>query len=430
MEELNDLDIILNKNSIDYSKYDLSINDFVSDIIQEVLNNNNKFSFPNISLFLNFLPLFTGKPNKKSSYIKSIFEKDQNSLTKSEILEIENYFNDLFLIETKDSKDFKYKFFSSNIDISTILEGNIDKFTLSKYITKVFGSEGMRHLLAIIQCVDECGRKKEFETSINEHLEKLGYKREKTGSFNSRIKLVASNILRILGSLQIEEIEYKNSKYLYSTKKIFSITGDDVDLNSNKNIITGKFKITAEDWWFKNSFDQKNSKYSKILKDIIIEDHKIHPITISLVPILSIMWSDKKKFSTTFDDLIRLCNLEYTNQNKKDLIHELDYMKYRGYIKNFTINESNIVIFSPNWFNNSIDDIKNNKDDFLIKKNDLLKWSDIEKIIDKLNISLEDLSIILNVSSRTIYYLKSGKKPISKKMSDKIYSIFETNFQN
>lgn len=425
MEDLNDLSVILNKNSIDYYKYDLSINNFVSDIIQEALDNNNKFAFPCISIFLNFLPLFSGKINKKSPNIKKLFEKDQNDLTLDENLEIENYFNDLFVVEKKNNKDFIYRFFSSNMDISTTLESNIDKFTLSKYITKVFGSEGMRHFLAIIQCLDQSGRQKEFETSINEHLEKLGYKREKTGSFNSRTKLIASNILRVLGSLQIEEIEYKNGKYIYNLKKLFSISGKDIDLTSNKIIIDGKFKIIVEDWWFEKSFNKEDPKYSKILKEIIFEDHKTHPITISLVPILSIMWAEKKVFKIKYIDLMKLCNLENTNQNIKFLKIELDYMKYRGYIKDFKIEEDNIDILSPNWFNNSIQNIKDNQDNITSQKKNYSKWDQIEDNIMKLGLSIDDLAKLLNVSSRTVYYIKSGKKTISKKMSDNLNLIFD-----
>lgn len=434
MESFDDIDIILSKKSIDYSKYDNSISFFINNIIDGEINNNNKFAFPNISIFLSFLPIFTGKVNKKNSIIKNILDKKEEDLTDFEKLELEDYFNDLFVVEKTNSNEFKYRFFSSNFDLNTTLESDIDKVTLSKYITKVFGSEGMRHFLALIQGIDENGRTGRFESSINEHLEKLGYKREKTGSFNSRIKLVASNIIRILGSLQIEDIEYKNNKYSYNLKKIFTLKGNDINLDSNKNIIESKFEIIAEDWWYLNSFNSENPKYSKILKDIIFEDHKTNPITISLVPILSILWSDKKEFTTNVNELMNLCSLELSNKNFKDLVSELEYMKYRGYIKDFYIEKQTnnfleylVKIISPNWFNKSIEIIQKKEDKIINSKIKKLNWDDIEKILINNNISIEDLSSNLEVSLRTLYYLRSGVKPVSKKMSDKIISIFNLN---
>ncbi|MFN4151533.1 MAG: hypothetical protein ACK4IX_11365 [Candidatus Sericytochromatia bacterium] len=289
----------------------------------------------------------------------------------------------------------------------------------------------MRHFLALIQGIDENGRNGRLESSINEHLEKLGYKREKTGSFNSRIKLIASNIIRILGGLQIEDVEYKNNKYSYNLKKIFTLKGHDIDFNSNKNIIENKFEIVAEDWWYLNSFNSENPKYSKILKDIIFEDHKIHSITISLVPILSVIWSDKKDFTISAKELMSLCNLEHSNKNFKNLTTELEYMKYRGYIRDFIIetntksNLSSLVkIISPNWFNKSIETIQKKEDKIISSKIKKLNWDNIEKIIADKNISIEELASILDVSLRTLYYLKSGVKQVSKKMSDKIIYIF------
>ncbi|KKK51571.1 hypothetical protein LCGC14_3113630 [marine sediment metagenome] len=50
--------------------------------------------------------------------------------------------------------------------------------SLAHYIKRTFGAEGMRHLFALLIGLDENFRQGYFPWSVNEHLERMGYKRK------------------------------------------------------------------------------------------------------------------------------------------------------------------------------------------------------------------------------------------------------------
>lgn len=420
------------------------------------------FALPTLPVMFALLPLFSGKPAKIPKGLKQILEKPEEERTEEEKelvkenLEKRMLSNENEIMTSKGAVINKsYTVFicdSPVVQATAKLESNINarEETMAAYVNRVFGAEGMRHLMALLVGLEENGRKGKFTLTINSHLERMGYKREKSGSFNSRIKLLASDIIRILGSLSLNSIRPTNKTVRISSQRLFTLVKSDVKFDLNKEIIEGFFEIRAEDWWYSDAFNTiagEPPKYCKLISEIIQEDHSRHPVAISLLPILGTFWSSNPEVEFTVTRLMDWCNLDYTTpkfggdkhrlERLRELEEELDYMKVKGYIGNWKNNvykkpsetdepfECVLTILAPQWFEEKMFEIEKKSEPLLIPAGDQpLSSDELSVIIDKSGLRVEEFAEKLGVSKRTVQYFRSGEKPVSKKLAIKIREIF------
>jgi hypothetical protein len=420
------------------------------------------FALPTLPVMFALLPLFSGKPKKIPKGLKQILEKPEAERTEEEQeLVRENIENKLISSEHEEVtsrgtlKSKSYTVFicdSPVVQATAKLAGNmnVEEETLAAYVNRVFGAEGMRHLMALLVGLEENGRKGKFTLTINSHLERMGYKREKSGSFNSRVKLIASDIIRILGGLSLNSVRPTNKNVRITSQRLFTLVKSDVKFDLNKEIIEGFFEIRAEDWWYNDAFSPiagEPPKYCKLLSEIIQEDHSRHPIAISLLPIFGTFWSSSPVAEFIVTRLMDWCNLDYSTpkfggdkhrlERLRELEDELDYMKTRGYIGDWKSNsekrpseteepfECLVKIVAPHWFEEKLIEIDEKREPLPLSLADQPFSSDeLSLLIDKTGLKVDEFAEKIGVSKRTVQYLRSGEKPVSKKLAIKIRECF------
>jgi hypothetical protein len=420
------------------------------------------FALPTLPVMFALLPLFSGKPSKMPKGLKEILAKPESERTEEEQELVQENIETKIMSEEKQeitSKGtVKSKSYTVFICDSPVVQAtakladniNVQEETLAAYVNRIFGAEGMRHLMALLVGLEENGRQGKFTLTINDHLERMGYKREKSGSFNSRIKLIASDIIRILGGLSLNSIRPTNKNVRITSQRLFTLVKSDVKFDLNKEIIEGFFEIRAEDWWYSDAFNTiagEPPKYCKLLSEIILEDHSRHPIAISLLPILGTFWSSSPEAEFTVTRLMDWCNLDYSTpkfggdkhrlERLRELESELDYMTARGYIGTWKNNQEKrpsltgepfecvLTIVAPQWFEEKMNEIEEKKEPVISPQKDQSFTSDeLSDLIDKTGLKIEVFSEKLGVSKRTVQYLRSGEKPVSKKLSIKIRETF------
>jgi len=182
----------------------------------------------------------------------------------------------------------------ANIEIGTTLFGDDPSFTegsLAIYIKRTFGAEGLRHLLAILIGLDDAGRTGEFVWSVNEHLDRLGYKKMQNGTYAYELKQTALEIIKIFTSLFITATNKdKKGTGKITGRRLFYVEGYEKEYKENW-LINEKLTVKASDYWYKNSFESSEGSYqqfTKLLKEIVQENHREHALTIYLAPLLAV----------------------------------------------------------------------------------------------------------------------------------------------
>ncbi len=268
------------------------------------------------------------------------------------------------------------------------------EYTLPTYIRDTFGIEGLRHFLGFIVGLEENGRTGYFDWDVNHHLERLGYKRKANGAFDPNLKRKATAIILLLDQLLIVAEQKEGAKQRIQEKKLFSITGFDIE-KFKGDIINEKITIRAEDYWYTTAFkfeDGNNPMYTKLLKKIAHESHWEHPLTIYLTPLLSIFWRIKREKKFSVKSLMQWCNLSIIGNhrmyNLRKLESELDYMKSCNYLGEWLCNNQKalpsenenpfdciLTLSPPEWLNSELLKIEEKRDVFLKPKQDENKMS-------------------------------------------------------
>jgi hypothetical protein len=424
--------------------------------VQKPFVSSLTFAIPTIPEMFGILPMFAGKPQKLSQAITKILTKNKEERTTDEQDQIDQYLSSIFDIETEISysegrENIRKKGFILLCDNPIVTanaqlpENHIDNQEgLISYIKRTYGSEGLRHLLAILVGMEENGRKGICKISINEHLNRLGYKKGDNRTYKYELKKTAAEIIYILSSLYITIIKKKGkNKGSIEALKLFNLEGVKVDFDTDE-LINSDFYISTTEW-YKQAFlsqEDESPKYTKLLKTLIHENHLHHSLTIYLTTLFGVFWRMQSFIELKVQTLIEWCDLNSSESNKhrdyKTIESELNYMKEKNYLGNWEIKsgllsisesktplEENIIIYPPIWLNESIKQIEEKKEIFMIEnKNQIINLDQFEEIYLKSNLTIKEFCEKIDISPRMFHLIKKGERNISNKISSKLIYHF------
>jgi len=244
-------------------------------------------------------------------------------------------------------------------------------------------------------------------------------------------------------------------------ERFFSIDGFEIETLDNTHI-NESLKLRATDFWYKNAFepqDGKTPQYTKLLRKIAQVNHREHPLTIYLTPLLSVFWrmNPEMKFSVT--SLMDWCNLDYRTPAQggdrhridrlKDLENELEYMKEHGFLGEWKNNGENkfpsecedpfkccLSLKPPEWLEQELKAISDKKEKHLLKEAQAeikgrtqgqITREEFLRIFKKASLSQRQFANRLGMSRQAINYIitgKPGRENPSQELSEKIRGKF------
>jgi len=430
---------------------------------------NDTFAIPSNPLMFTLLAMFAGRPERIP---RKLLDKAHKERTPKEKEEADKFINSIFDKQTTASYDSKGNLIEENkiiavisdspkveakTEIATTLFGddlNFKEESLAIYIQRTFGAEGLRHLLAILIGLDDAGRTGEFVWSVNEHLDRLGYKKMQNGSYAYELKQTALEIVRIFTSLFITATN-KNAKGTgkIAGRRLFHIEGFEKEYKENW-VVDEKLTVKASDYWYKNSFESSDSssqQFTKLLKDITRENHREHALTIYLAPLLAVFWrinSEVRELS--IKNLMDWCDIPFNKRYREALRNietELDYMKQRGYLGNWENKTTNLrpsdcnaplncvlSFYPPDWLQEEFKSISFKKEMYLDakqkkkkeEKTPSLTVEEFKRILQNSKLSNRQFANKIGVSPALITRFLNGERAITQAISLKIKSAFES----
>lgn len=331
---------------------------------------------------------------------------------------------------------------------------DIDFETNITYIHRAFGPEGLRHFMTILSMFGENGTQNDvIKWNLNDHLDRMGYRRKSHGSYDARQKEIAIQILHIFTSLNI--CIYRRTKKIeeLNVRQLFTIVGFDV----SKDLLTQASKeeliIRADESWYSKPMEMGagEPQFTNILKKILIVNHHLYPHTHYLSILFALFWRiDLTGRSFKVSTLMDYCQIPKSGfkgkSGLKNLEAELNYMKIEGYIGDWknTTNVgklpsetakpfSQVVLVSPPmWYEKTLTQIYENKLKHipieLPKDFKILSVEEFTEVIKLSTLNIGEFASKIGVSRQTVSYLKSGSKPISRDISMKIWKTFPELF--
>lgn len=423
--------------------------------IVEQSSNKDTFALPSHPLMFTLLAMFAGKPDMIP---RKLLTKPHSEWTEREQKEAEEFFSSIIKVEKTTSYEGGREEVSSKhiavisdnpkveasaqIDISLFRSDiHFREVSLALYIKRTFGAEGLRHLLGLLIGLEENFRKGHFIWSVNDHLARLGHKKKANGSYDHELKKTASEIIRIFQSLFITARRKDGKSEVLRGERLFSIDGFQQEI-FDKVIIDEKIKLRATDFWYKNAFEPKDgqsAKYTKLLKKIAQENHREHPLTIYLTPLLAIFWrmSPQQKISVT--NLMEWCHLgsdtKYRLRDLRSLESELNYMKEHGYLGEWAHTGEkglpsecqnpfacSLTLTPPEWFGQEVRLIQANKEIPALEKKEskIVDIEEFREIYKKSQMNVRQFGNHLGITGQMVSYLLNEKRQITKEVSDKV----------
>lgn len=421
--------------------------------------NPQTFAIPSHPLMFSLLAMFAGKSKKIP---RELLEKPYNERTPEEQKHAEQYLNEIF--ETKKEYDFgegKEEITENRIALicnNAKVEGKADitwslfrhdlsfrEDRLAIYIKRTFGPEGIRHLLGLIIGLEENFRTGSFEWSVNEHLERLGYRKKTYGSFDPELKKMASEIIRIFTGLCITSTRKDGKKDSLKGKFLFMVEGFEIQ-TFGKEIIDEKITLVATEFWYKNAFspsDAKAPKYTKLLKEIVKENHREHPLTLYLTPFFAIFWriNPEKKFKVRA--LMEWCDLDsdgkYRADSLRDLESTLEYMKQKNYLGEWSNSgearlpsecldpyECVLTLTPPEWLKNEFAHIENKRDILqLPQKIKSINHAEFINIFEESGLTRKQFANSLGITPQMVTAMINGKRKITTETSKKVLQFLQ-----
>ncbi len=440
------------KKSSELLQYLISNHDKLKQSL-EVFSNPKTFAFPSHYIMFSLLAMFAGKTERLP---RELLEKPYLERTPEEQKKADDYLSSIFetktIIDYSDGKENisekRIALICDNPKVEGKAEINWNLFRgdisfreemLALYIKRTFGPEGIRHLLSLIIGLEENSRKGHFVWSVNEHLERLGYKRKANGSFDPELKKMASEIIKIFTGLCITSTRKDGNKGSIQAKYLFMVEGFEIK-TFEKEIIDEKITLVATDFWYKNAFypeDNKAPQYTKLLKEIVKENHKTNSLTLYLVPLLTIFWriSPERKFKVR--NLMEWCDLKfegkYKSENLKDLECALDYMKEKNYLGDWICDGTDkypskcnkpydrVLTFTPPvWLEHEFILLQKRKEVPQLTEKNILSVNEFVEIFKASGLSQRGFAKALGVTSALISSIINGKRGITEETAEKV----------
>jgi len=416
--------------------------------------NTETFAIPSHSLMFSLLAMFAGKPERIP---RALLDKPHHERTPTEKARAEKYLSAIF--QTEQEIDFseanvkvfekRIAFICDNSKVEAKAEINMALFRhdlsfreerLALYIKRTFGSEGIRHFLGLIIGLEENYRKGSFAWSVNEHLERLGYRRKANGSFDPKLKKMASEILKIFTGLCITSTRKDGKSESIKAKFLFMVEGFEIQ-TFEKEIISEKITLVATDFWYKNAFspvDGYAPQYTKLLKEIVCENHREHPLTLYLAPLLAIFWRMHPERKMRVLALMEWCDLDTSGKNRSTHLHSLEstleYMIKKGYLGDWScsgeakfpsdcINPYGCVLtlIPPLWLKSELALIAQKREvPAFPDKRKRLTRAEFMKIFEASGLNRKQFANSIGVTPQLITAIINGKRPITSETSDKV----------
>ena len=430
----------------------------IEEAIQNVIDqssNKDTFALPSHALMFTLLAMFAGKPDMIP---RRLLSKPHSEWTAIEQKEAEEFLSTILKVEKntsylngRESVEEKYiAVVSDNPKVEAEAEIDISLFnadirfreiSLALYIKRTFGAEGLRHLLGLLIGLEENFRKGHFIWSVNEHLERLGHRRKSNGTFDYDLKKTASEIIRVFQSLFITARKKEGKKEVIQGERLFSIDGFRQEI-FDKVVIDEKIKLRATDFWYKNAFEPKDghtAKYTKLLKKIAQENHRQHPLTIYLTPLLAIFWRMNPQQKISIQSLMDWCDLDpsgrYKMRDLRSLESELNYMKEHGYLGDWSHTGEKILpsecidpfncsltLTPPDWLDEELKLIQSNREIPAIenKENKVATIEELKEIFKASKLTVRQFGNHLGITGPMVSLLLNQKRHITKEVSEKL----------
>jgi len=430
----------------------------IEEAIQNIIDqssNKDTFALPSHALMFTLLAMFAGKPDMIP---RRLLSKPHSEWTAIEQKEAEEFLSSILKVEKSTSylngrETIEEKYIavvSDNPKVEAQAEIDISLFksdihfrevSLALYIKRTFGAEGLRHLLGFLIGLEENFRKGHFIWSVNDHLARLGHRKKANGTYDHELKKTASEIIRVFQSLFITARKKEGKKEVIQGERLFSIDGFRQEI-FDKVIIDEKIKLRATDFWYKNAFEPKDgqsAKYTKLLKKIAQENHREHPLTIYLTPLLAIFWRMNPQQKISIPSLMDWCDLDpsgrYKMRDLRSLESELSYMKEHGYLgdwshtgEKFLPSECtdpfscSLTLTPPEWLGQELRLVQANREiPALEKKEDKIVGIDeFKEIYKKSKINFIQFGNHLGITGQMVSFLLNEKRHITKEVSDKV----------
>lgn len=419
------------------------------------------FKLPSHSFMITLLAMFAGKPERIP---RAIFTSDFAKLPRDDREKAEAQaqaiFNEILgekrPVKMDDGREMEAQYYIVSDNPTVRAEARLDENLLGElpqererslalYIKKAFGPEGLRHFLALIIGLDENYNNGVFTWSLNEHLERLKYKKENR-SYSPELKEMARQIVTVFLSFYITTNKKRGKKLDIDDHLLFvqEGRGQTIDLE-NKEILDSRVVIRATDFWYKNAFipkdDKTAPKYTRLLKKIVTESHANHRITIYLAPLLAIKWRMRLTQAVRVKNLMEWCDLDTTSPRRTDDLRlfegELNYMKDRGYLGGWNNSGENpkpsdcadpfncvLTLTPPADLEGVIKQIKEKRDAFLLAPADpspeILTLEELKRLMAKAKLKQNQISGHAGVSKQQISMILAGKRNITKDVSDNL----------
>ena len=407
------------------------------------------------------LLLFAGDPGIVR---KKAFRKSPEDRTPEEQTEVDAYTENLF------NTDAVGRIASVNILNAGTGNGNLDVFlkphdqtelfnrdlsyqkgkAITEFYKTIGSPEGLRHYLAIFQGLDRAGRTGRFTFDMNKHLDRLGYKKQNGEKHRTRNKETALKIIQFLDNAVMDIQDPKDP----TKNNRFRLLSSNIRYDNRKGISpldrVETIKITMDDWYLDSFKDipGKGPRYTKLLDQLLTEDHQRHGITLLVVPRLAILWRingpEGPPNGLTVSWLLNVT--AQGNHRKKESIKrlegELEYMKQKNYIGEWThdgngktIHESNnpesvhIFITGPDWSRKEMEIIKENRDQAVTLEiePDPMTFEEFDRIFQALKdagYSQENIARHTGLSRTALYNWKTRKRKISNGNAEKIREFY------
>jgi len=315
---------------------------------------------------------------------------------------------------------------------------------LRQFYETIGSPEGLRHFLAILEGLDDAGQKGFYTFKMDEHLDRLGFKRY-NNAHRVKHKEKAIEVIRTLSNtvLEVEDPENENFNVSFTLLKT-SIRHDK---------ITRKVKdlIISMDPWYIHSFqgaEDKEPQFMRLLRELPKENHRDHPYTLLLIPRLATFWRIEKrpgkiiKLSSILA-FLNINNSKTYKENIRILESELNYMKSRDHLGDWhhdgnhekmaeSSNPENIKItfVAPDWAIKEINALKEKHESLFSSKptediNPMKKteFLDIYEYLLK-RYSQREMARHMGISRTNLSNFKTGKRPVTDEMAQKIRAFY------
>jgi len=300
---------------------------------------------------------------------------------------------------------------------------------------KTLSIHGLRHLIALLLAFDLNGRRRILNWDVNDHLDLLGYKRKKDGSHDYRNKQKAIEVIRVITQAEIivKQADFTSTKKVRVIKLFTVWDYDAVLINGDEpkpDPDSGKMTIEVHPWYpesYHPTAKNLSPQFTQLLKEIVSIDPRKHGIAIFLSALLSIYWRMNISRKIGAGKLLSWCDLPESKKNIQRLERELEYMRMKDFIGEWTHDgeagklpsESSdpyavvLTLNPPRWFLTRLQSFKSGKLPEIQSRKNTLNVTELEALMAAYSIrSKAKAAELLEVSRAFMSMVFAGKKKV------------------